>query len=234
MLKTIIHIGQHKTGTTSIQHYLRNNRQDLVKHGLYYPDSLSGFDNPSHFLLNVYSLNKFRYSPMKEMLLKNETPEFFLELKNNLESDIARHYEEAERLGCKEIVWSNEGLYLLNSSEEYHRLLELFSKHSAQVVCVCCFREIESFKKSYLKTLETINPGSCTDKDSYRYIESDSWLFDVDRKKSILSQVFENTIYLSYNPTDMIKTFMDSLGYQVFNTSGLRLNITPLSESAEC
>ena len=34
-----IHIGPHKTGTTSIQWFLKENRAELLKHGYFVPES---------------------------------------------------------------------------------------------------------------------------------------------------------------------------------------------------
>lgn len=198
----------------------------LGKYGLYVPDKICGYDYPSHFILNVYSLNKNRFSTMKEKLLTTKRPEYFLDLRNNIENDIAKHYQEALSKGCKDVVWSNEGLYLLNSLEEYNRLSELFSKYSTKIVCICCFREIESYRKSHMQTLKKQGLSLSNNKDSYRYFGADSWLFDYDRKKSILCQVFEKVICLSYNPEDMVQTFMESIGYSVSGTESIRLNVT--------
>jgi hypothetical protein len=226
-LRTIIHIGQHKTGTTSLQHYLQYHREDLSDRGLYVPESVCGYDHPSHFILNVYSLNQNRFSSMKEKLLASESPEFFRNLPGLLAADIERHYQEASSQACKDVLWSNEGLYLLNSVEEYTRLFELFSKYSDEIVCVCSFREMESYRTSHRQTI--INQGlpMSNDKDSYRYFGDDSWLFDYDRKKQLLSQVFDDIIYLSYNREDMVRTFMEALGYSVSSgTESIRLNVT--------
>ncbi len=225
-MRTIIHIGQHKTGTTSIQHYLRNNRVELAKNGLYIPDSLVGYYDLSHFILNVYALDKNRFSSMKDHLMATKEPEYFMQLKENLENDIAQHYQMANREGCKDIIWSNEGLYLLNSLMEYERLYELFTKHSTEIVCICCFREVESYRISYIEQLKKQGLNFSDDKDSYRYVEADSWLFDYKQKKEILSQVFSKTIYFSYSKDDIIKIFMERLGYLVTDTDSIRLNIT--------
>jgi hypothetical protein len=152
-LRTIVHIGQHKTGTTSIQAYLKDTRNNLINQGLYIPDSILEYNNNSHFILNVYSLNPDRFSSMKENLLKTKSKEYFDQLEENLKKDIFDHYWTANNLKCKEIIWSNEGLYLLNSIEEYKRLYELFRKHSSEVVCICCFRDVEEYKVSYTKQL---------------------------------------------------------------------------------
>ncbi len=71
-MKTVIHIGQHKTGTTSIQHYLQDNREALAQHGLYVPSEIAGYSNPSHFILNVYALAEERYSSMKEEIIRDK------------------------------------------------------------------------------------------------------------------------------------------------------------------
>lgn len=167
-MRSFIHIGQHKTGTTSIQSYLQNNRHQLAARGLYVPDSLVGFENSSHFILNVCSLAVNRFSSsMKERLLAAEESKFFSELRFNLEVDIARHYQEAANQGCKDIIWTNEGLFLLNSVEEYRRLYQLFDPFSSAVVCVCCFRDVPSFRASYIEHHRKTGLLPSNDQDSY-------------------------------------------------------------------
>jgi hypothetical protein len=225
-MRSLIHIGQHKTGTTSIQSYLKNNRHELAAQGLYVPDSLIGFENSSHFILNVYSLAENRFSSMKERLLAARGPGFFGELRQNLETDIARHYQQAAAQGCKDIIWTNEGLFLLNSVEEYRRLYHLFDRFSSAVVCVCCFRDVPSFRASYIEQHRKTGLLPSDDRDSCRYLEPDSWLFDYERKKQLLGQIFTDTIYFPYSKEDMIKKFMGQLGYEVSGTDSVRLNVT--------
>lgn len=214
-MKTIIHIGQHKTGTTSIQHFLARRRADLAKAGLYVPDSLLGSTDPSHYILNVYALNQDRLSTAKIRMLDTKPPDFFARLRENLEKDIARHYHAANQLGCPDIIWSNEGLYVLNSSEEYERLLDLFRPYSTEVVCLCCLRDVDSYRKSYMAQLKRNGISFSDDRDSYRYVETDSWLFDYRQKETILREVFENVILFPYHNRAMVKTFMEQIGYYI-------------------
>ena len=225
-MRTIIHVGQHKTGTTSIQNYLRNRRGDLAREGLYVPDSLMGSDNPSHFLLNVYALHKHRLSSRKEKLLATKPPEYFVGLEARLRNDISRHYQAAEQQGCKDVIWSNEGLYLLNSPEEYKRLFDLFAKHSSKIVCVCCFRDVESYRTSYMNQLMKQRISFSEDKDSYRYVKPDSWLFDYKRKEEILKRVFDEVVCFSYNKENNVKCFMEQIGYSATNADSIRLNVS--------
>lgn len=225
-MKTIIHIGQHKTGTTSLQHYLQDQRQTLLTEGLYVPDALAGISHPSHYMLNVYALDEKRLSPMKEQLLANNNPIFFSELEEHLQNDIKQHYQLAKKAGCHTIIWSNEGLYLLNSVAEYRRLLSLFSDDSDEVLCICTFREKNAFRTSYIQQLKKQGIDHCDDIDSYAHVKHTSWLFDYQRKKQLLSQVFETRLYLDYTPKNMSKTFMQSIGFSSPQEE-CYLNITP-------
>ncbi|WP_299880739.1 hypothetical protein [uncultured Cocleimonas sp.] len=226
-MRTIIHIGQHKTGTTSLQDYLQSQRNNLLKKGLYVPDSLAGINHPSHYILNVFALDKERLSPMKEHLLSTKPKSFFDNLENKLTSDIEKHYKQAQENNCSDIIWSNEGLYLLNSENEYKKLLQLFTKHSDNIVCVCTFREKKSFRKSYVKQLLKQKINFIQTKDSYRYIHEDSWLFDYESKINLLKKVFKDTIFIDYEPQNMVKIFMTSIGYYVSqNIKEKHLNIT--------
>ncbi|MCB0752807.1 MAG: hypothetical protein KDC52_15155 [Ignavibacteriae bacterium] len=226
-MRTFIHIGQHKTATTSIQKYLESNRISYIKSGLYFPDSLMGNKKPNHFLLNVVSLNRDRFSTKKIKLLQTKPKSYFAKLPQNLNKSIERHYKNAKELHCKDIVWSNEGLYLLNSIEEYTRLKDLFSNYSNEIVVICCFRDKSSYQLSYKKQLMKNGFNLSTNSDSYRYLENDSWLLNYDNKKDMLRSVFKDKVlFLDYNPEDMITDFLYAIGYDTVGSTDVRLNKT--------
>lgn len=145
-----------------------------------------------------------------------------------MEADIASHYAQALAFGCDDVIWTNEGLYLLNSDAEYSRLLSLFSPYSSEVIVVCCFREVCSYRRSYKKQLEKERLSFSQDKDSYRYVGEDSWLFNYQRKREILLNVFDESIFLSYSPEDMVGAFMSAIGYPIEDIDGLRFNVTEI------
>lgn len=225
-MRTILHIGQHKTGTTSLQHYLKNNRETLLKKGLYVPDNLAGITHPSHYLLNVYALESKRLSSMKEIMLKQQTKDYFDDLEVNLITSIKQHYARAYENHCSDIIWTNEGLYLLNSVAEYKKLARLFQNEADEMVCVCCFREKTAFRSSYIAQHEKQKLPTSQTKDSYCYTEPTSWLFDYKRKKALLAQAFQQTLYIDYDPNDMVSTFLQAIGYTATNAPSERLNIT--------
>jgi len=166
---------------------------------------------------------------MKEHLAKIEPATFFESLEENLKNDIKDHYTKAIQDGCKEVIWSNEGLYLLNSTEEYQRLYDLFSEYSDEITCICCFREINSYRQSYMNQLLKQKLSFSEEKDSYKYIAEDSWLFDYERKKRLLKSIFKDNVeYLDYDVNDMVNTFISKIGYLVIDNEGIRLNISKI------
>jgi hypothetical protein len=225
-MRTILHIGQHKTGTTSLQHYLKNNREKLRQKGLYVPDNLAGITHPSHYILNVYALDSKRSSPMKEVMLNHQKSDYFDYLEQHLTASIKQHYTQAYDSNCSDIIWTNEGLYLLNSVTEYKKLQQLFQNETDEMLCICCFRDKISFRRSYMAQLKKQGLSFSQKEDSYCYIEPTSWLFNYERKKALLEQTFKNNLYIDYTPDDMVSTFMQAIGYDVLNTHTERLNIT--------
>lgn len=225
-MKTIVHIGQHKTATTSIQRVLTEQREWLISQGVWFPLPMTDPDQPSHYPLNVYCLESGRMSPKKAKLLTHDPAEF-LAIQRGLKDHIRDNYQQAKAQGCDRVIWSNEGLYLLNSVPEYQRLHDLFTAHSEQVTCVCCFRAVDSFRASYIRQLHKSGFDNSTVPDSFCYTEPDSWLFDYERKKGLLRQVFKDHVScLEYQPEGMVERFMRALGLQLPGLQELYLNQT--------
>lgn len=225
-METIIHIGQHKTGSTSLQNTLFQHRSELRKQKYFYTNKILTHEHNSHYILNVYALDRNRFSSMKEKLIKSNGEKHIEELNEQLPTEIKTIYDEALRQNCNKIIWSNEGLYLLNSKQEYERLFNLFKPFSTKITVTCCFRERESYRISYLKELQKKNislsniPGSC------RYLKPDSWLFDYDRKKRILYEVFDQCLFWDYKKEDNIKPFLTLFNIEIEGNINKRLNVT--------
>ena len=225
-MHTLIHVGQHKTGTTSIQRYLQDKRTELIERGLYVPDVLAGSSNPSHFMLNVYALEGQRSSPKKDRILSEHGKDYVNALAEQVRQDVRIHYQNASVLGCKDVLWTNEGLYLLKSPGEHLRLRELFEGFSSLISAVCCFRDVDSFRDSYVAQLRKQKVAFSDDRDSYRYVKDDSWLFDYEGKKQALESAFGRTIFFRYDRSDMVRTFMREIGYPIADGADYRLNVT--------
>lgn len=91
---------------------------------------------------------------------------------------------------------------------------------------MCCFRELESYKKSYTQQLLKQGISLAVEKDSYRYHQSDSWLFDYQRKIALLKEAFDEVITFPYDPLDNVSEFLKRIGYAQNNIEPIRLNET--------
>ncbi len=223
-MKTLIHIGQHKTASTSIQNTLVNNRSSLLQAGLWYPTALAGIDFPSHYQLNIYCLDEARFSH-KKAKLKEKNPQQLNVILTDLVDEVNKQYKMAQANDCHTVLWSNEGLYLLNSLHEYQKLYDLFKPYSEELTVMCCFREIDSFKKSYIRQLYKSGFQPSKDNDSFCYVEADSWLFDYERKKMLLDAVFFNkTVVFDYVESGMVELFLKKAGFSELDLGELRLN----------
>ncbi len=226
-MRTFIHIGQHKTGTTSIQNALVKNRGLLIQRGLYYPEELLGERLPSHYALNIYALHENRFSPKKVKMFKGQNREALKWFNKQLVNTVRNHYKQAESKLCKEVLWSNEGLYLLNSEAEYQKLFDLFQPYSDEIICVCCFRDPDSYRSSYINQLKKSGFDTTQNKESFCYTELDSWLFDYERKMDLLKRVFgEHVINFEYQASGMVNKFMKQIGHAEINLEELKLNLS--------
>ncbi len=226
-MKTIIHIGQHQTATTSIQHFLKDKRKLLKKTGLYVPTMIAGYDNPAHFILDVYALDQNRFSARKEQIIEERGWTYLDSLDAKLQRDIKHIYKNAATQDCDRVLWSDAGLYLLNSESEYQKLKALFSDYCDEVEVVCCFRDVRAFRDSYISQLFQQHLTQSQDADSYRYVGTDSWLFDYDLKKQLLEKVFDHCTYFQYDAEDNVKVFLQTIGYEeTTGTQKYRRNVT--------
>lgn len=224
-MKTLIHIGQHKTATTSIQAYLRKNRAALQEQGIFIPEGLAGHDSASHFALNIYCLDPGRQSTMKSKMIREHGIEYLDELRRVLPDEIRATYELARKHDCTRVLWSNEGLYLLNSITEHKRLLHLFAPYSDSIEIICCFRNIWAFKKSYTTQLERQGYPLSGDPASHQNLGDGSWLLDQRRKRLLLATVFTKCTYFQYDAIDNIRAFMKAIRMKPISaTTEYRIN----------
>lgn len=67
MKRLFLHIGTHKTGTTSIQYTLARSEPELAKHNAVYPGNYAGQNNPGHHYLAYGEANKRYASLLKQI-----------------------------------------------------------------------------------------------------------------------------------------------------------------------
>lgn len=188
-----LHIGTHKTGSTSVQQFLAEHRSKLAQYGIeFYRGAiidanhielyLSALDKNKDFLalasLNVGSLSELRDKTLQEV-------GGFL-----------------NRTNASHVIFSSEGLSLLRTPEELAELKNILGGSKYFVKVVCFLRDKSDFLKAYEKQIRKV-PGRVpsTDPSSSLYVESDSWLADFDSLLASYARAFgeENIITIDYD-----------------------------------
>lgn len=126
----IIHIGTHKTGTTSIQNFLATNRKHLLKKDrIYFPETGTLGTNTGHHNLAWQLVNSSRF---KKKL--GDLDDLLVDLKKN---DFKRA-----------ILSSEDFEYLISKPEIIKKLDEALCSNGFKTKYLAFFREIDSYAKS--------------------------------------------------------------------------------------
>lgn len=187
--KCIIHIGFHKTGSSSIQHFLKINRDRLKTHGywFYSGEHIDG----NHVELHAASMRRERSSTFK---LKSEfefDEQYFLNTKARLREFIAR-------VGENSAIFSADSLSLLRYADETDCLASMLPR---DVSIIAFLRNRQDYRRSHSSQLKRAGFRNVTDKDSHAYMEEDSWMFDYELRLKSYRETFglENVHIVDYD-----------------------------------
>ena len=125
--KLMLHIGQSKTATTSIQNLLAHAEESLKKESIYYPKV--GLIGTAHFGVSEYYLK-----PKKERTLVTRllTP---LKTKPPEQTLIEKIKENFEASGCDTLVLSSE-MFEAFSKKHIEQLIHDFSEYDIVAICI--------------------------------------------------------------------------------------------------
>ncbi len=180
----ILHIGTHKTGTTSIQKFLREEvGEPAFPRGLFFVPN-------SHAELMVLAgreqLHPQAVNPVIEQwLAPGNLARMRAEISARVASDVPR------------LVYSFEGLCLLRERAEFERLFELFA--GREVHAVLYTREASAYLASYAATLGVMGRSLSPDPDSQFYVEPDSWLLDYSGRLALWRAYADRVTVLDYD-----------------------------------
>lgn len=206
-MRVIIHFGQPRTGTTSLQQYLSNNTIDEI----YYPKSpeiLKGIHTNNHFLLSICSLDDDRYNAPKLKFLNSGGN--IDELKKITIEFISNSYEDALKKNKQVLIFSSEDLYFLNNESEFIRLKSMFSDIPVPLECICCFREKKNFKKSWMGRLFYNNYTLNNNLDDFRCVDDNSSIFNYEHKQNLMKSNFDNSLFFNYKKNN-IQNFLKKI-----------------------
>lgn len=210
----LFHAGTTKTGTTSLQHFLKNNRAALESKGCIFPSFL-GPDN--HTRLAAYALDTDSIAPVKIDLRLTEPAQI-----EAFRKEVDKQFKELVRPG-KKYVMSNEHCSAhLHTGPEITRLHKLLSSTGHTVKVIIYFREPSEYLASSYSTLlkqgathEMKCPvGRALDRKYNYYAICKRWA-RVFGKENIIARIYSRDALAG---GDIRKDFLDVVGV---NAEGL-------------
>jgi hypothetical protein len=168
--RVVLHVGTHKTGTTSIQQFLRDENDRL----------LAGVDASyaEGFLLRIVhtELPLLVLRPERMWPARLRFPET---QRLSWQTAAGAHVRgQVSAPTPAQLVYLHEDLSYLRYADEFARLRALLD--GREVTVVVFLREREAFLRSYAAQLEGTGFEQSDDPTSFAYVRPDSWIADYD------------------------------------------------------
>lgn len=177
--RAILHVGTHKTGTTSIQSFVTDRHPDRLRaHGIepYRGRHIAH----NHVELHVAAMRPERLSGFKE--------------RHAIRVDEAYAAAVAARIAAaltacphETMFFSAEGMSLLRHPDELARLKALVPVETDIVIVL---REREGFLASYRAQIGDRSSIDPADYEHYRYVADDGWIADITPRLTLLRETF--------------------------------------------
>ena len=205
--RCILHIGLHKTGSTSIQHFLRANRGRLKSLGI---DFYGGCHiDENHVELRAATMRPGRSSTFR--------------LTSGIACDEAYAATTAARIrsfvsasSARAVLFSSEGLSLLRYEDEVRRLASMLAPEVQLIVYV---RDKADYLRSHAGQLRKLGIPFSDDPDSHAYFGPDTWLADYEQRLAPYRRTFgsKNLTVIDYdealrNDGSVIPSFLSAIG----------------------
>lgn len=224
MKKVYLHIGAHKTGSTSIQAYLRDHRVTLATNfGVHFYKGV--FLDENHLELPLCAITDSRpipYQIVNKLYVSQPS----------LRISTAERVAEFLEAGSGRYVFSAEDLSFLRKPEELYFLRSLFSYHPVSIVLLT--RNVEDFLRSYKKMMQRMGMHQSPGDRSFAYAESDSWLGRWEDLISVYRTVFPDVSIINYDREvascgSVLPGFLSAIGIDLIDApdwNGYYLNKT--------
>jgi hypothetical protein len=197
--RIIVHVGAHKTGSTSIQQFMYVNRDRLKSHGIAY---YRGKFNPAnHMELHGAAMRVDRISPFKANRKVHGGPEYASEVKLDLAGF-------ASMAAAPTLVFSAEGLSYLRYPDEMEALKRILPPGGVEIVYY--FRNPSDFLAAYKQ--QSVNwRGKGVN------VDDEAWLTDFKARIAAFRETFPKVVAKSYDREmeevgNVIPSFLDILG----------------------
>lgn len=170
MPRAIVHIGTHKTGTTTFQRWARMNRNEIQK--------VTGFRFYESMYQNPTPSSHFEFAHLAVRPEQTfEARRFQKNWNDPAHQKLIREHIE-KQLNGEDIIISSEDLSLIRFHDEVDRFQSLLGAYEPEYIVVR--RDPEDFLRSYRKWMKANSLQESTDSRSHLYLGPDTWLLDVD------------------------------------------------------
>jgi hypothetical protein len=210
-----LHIGTHKTGSTSLQRWLVEHESFLNENEFDLYESLH--KKQTHVELYLGAMRQERDS-----FGKRSMPEVVFD--TNYTAKVSARVQEFIASSPREkLVFSTEGLSLLRHADELNRLKQILGPLGQRVQVILYLRDKEAFLNSY-RTQLAKKKKRTPSKDywSALYVEEDTWLTDYEQLLGAFGEAFgrENITIIDYDAEmqrcgNIIPAFVKALGLPV-------------------
>ena len=146
--KMILHIGRHKSGTTSIQSTFFSNKSELQRVGIYYPEM--GTRGGAHHLISERMLKLFRTGTLPSDIKNDELiSAFFAEIQSTEESIILISSEGFQNVNPAFVRAAFEDFEVLIVVYIREQISYLRSSYQQEVHASNLSVDVEDFEKSF-------------------------------------------------------------------------------------
>ena len=216
MSDVVLHIGMHKTGTTSIQHWLRDHESLLTEHGLRFPRGWLALNN--HWELPLTLMRLDRASSPRRRGNEWRNVQWRADVLNQIRLDLARNRG-------KRTILSAEGLSLLRYDDEVIQLRVVVG--DAHIVAYK--REPADYLTSLAAFFVDNDIAPSSDPSAYNYLGPDAWHADFDTLAAVWRRYFSRVTVLSYEEAcavdgSVLPSFARLVGLPVTDVSTYRMN----------
>lgn len=207
-MSVILHIGTHKTGTTSIQHLVTGQAARFRAAGLHpHPGRHVPHNNIE---LHVAAMRPDRMSGFKARSGIVPDAAYIASVAHALQAHHAALHPHST------LFLSAEGLSLLRHPDEFNRLKSLLS-FSDDVHVIVALRDPADFLASYAAQLGEVATTDPAARDAYNYVGADSWLADYEPRLTLWEQTFPKVTRLDYDAAmisdgSILPAFLTAIG----------------------
>lgn len=215
-LRTLhLHIGRHKTGTTSFQHYLATNQDALeeLEIGLF-TTRISPFSESDLLPSWAHEIPLVFIRPEFDFILRIATSDHNLN-----EAIMLETIRQNLASNTQHLIASHEALSYVRERHELEVLKEMAEQCGRKVRIYLVIREHATWLESYRKNIASF-AQTAPNNSSYHYLEKDSWLFDNAALIEVYEAVFGkgSVIVIDYEQSvvdngDICGPLIESMGF---------------------